>query len=483
MSSYECPPTPPTLPEGDAAITPPPKSPPRSSDDDSRINKNPPKNGGEESKRPKSPEPSCAICLGKLENMSHTNACMHKFCFVCLVEWTKVKPECPLCKRKISSIIHNIQDDGNSDSYTLPPQPPREDRDIWLTHEGNRRFQYRLAEDHEVRNGHNVMREIIRERQDWLRMEQMRAIQIQMDTWRDQLPTMLPSSRPNPSRISASTLWTRRRGAATSEFRRDIYRRNLYVDPESISDITGRVRESSPIWYRTNTAQTHRLVPWLNRELNALLENQQVHQSAYVTQKILQWIERFEIRSPEFHEKLLPFLGTRTDHFQHEFYHYARSVYDLIGYDRNATYTEQAAQVEQAVLISSEDEIDDVIVVDEVRPTEVLQSPASPPLLTPTSPPPEATSIIIENPFEMGPSTSTGISSSAAPLQRLVIPDSESDDDTDHGNNKPKPGDVEIVGYVKPRHERTPVIIDLSSEDDKHLIGKYIFFKLVVNNN
>ena len=85
MSSYECPPTPPTLPEGDAAITPPPKSPPRSSDDDSRINKNPPKDGEESSKRPKSPEPSCAICLGKLENMSHTNACMHKFCFVCLV--------------------------------------------------------------------------------------------------------------------------------------------------------------------------------------------------------------------------------------------------------------------------------------------------------------------------------------------------------------------------------------------------------------
>ena len=88
MSAYECPPTPPTLPEGEAAITPPPKEPPRLSDDDSRQRR---PSDEANSKRPKSPEPSCAICLGKLENMSYTNACFHKFCFVCLVEWTKVR--------------------------------------------------------------------------------------------------------------------------------------------------------------------------------------------------------------------------------------------------------------------------------------------------------------------------------------------------------------------------------------------------------
>ena len=79
-------------------------------------------------------------------------------------------------------------------------------------------------------------------------------------------------------------------------------------------------------------AQTHRLVPWLNRELNALMETQ-VHQVPYVLQLILDLIQRFNIQSPEFHEQMVPYTGTRTTHFQHEFYNFARSTYDMIGYD------------------------------------------------------------------------------------------------------------------------------------------------------
>lgn len=41
--------------------------------------------------RPRSPEPSCAICLGQIENMSYTDSCFHKFCFTCLLEWSKVR--------------------------------------------------------------------------------------------------------------------------------------------------------------------------------------------------------------------------------------------------------------------------------------------------------------------------------------------------------------------------------------------------------
>ena len=76
--------------------------------------------------RPKSPEEStCPICLGEVkeqclykaqsvhfiqvENKSMTDSCMHKFCFTCLQEWSKVKAECPLCKGKFSSILYNIR--------------------------------------------------------------------------------------------------------------------------------------------------------------------------------------------------------------------------------------------------------------------------------------------------------------------------------------------------------------------------------------
>lgn len=46
---------------------------------------------------------------------------------------------------------------------------------------------------------------------------------------------------------------------------------------------------------------------------------------------------------------------------------------------------------------------------------------------------------------------------------RLVIPASDSSEDEQV--DQQKSGEVEIVGEVKPRHERTPVIVDLSSDE------------------
>ena len=78
--------------------------------------------GGSPSSRPgaASPDPNCAICLGKLENKSFTDSCYHMFCFVCLLEWSKVKAECPLCKQKFSSIVHNVKSYDNFEQYHLP---------------------------------------------------------------------------------------------------------------------------------------------------------------------------------------------------------------------------------------------------------------------------------------------------------------------------------------------------------------------------
>ena len=318
---------------------------------------------------------------------------------------------------------------------------------------------------------------------DRAELERLRAMAAQMFQWRQQLPTMLPphfgshqlpSLDPRLNRISAGNHWGRRRGRATSEFRRDIYTRNLYVDPESISDITGRFRESSPAWYRTNPAQTHRLVPWLNRELNVLLENSP-HQSNTVTQRILNLIERFEIRSADFHDRLLPYLGTHTDHFQHEFYHYARSVYDMIGYDRSATYTDQPNPGRGPTRQDSSSSEDDIMVVEEVRPH--LSQPVSPPDTLPEAPEPPALGEVqpsTSDLLNMGPSTSTGICASSTPLQRLVIPASDSSDDEIQAafRNEAKDDVVEIVGEVKPRHLRTPEVIDISSAGENDLEQK-----------
>lgn len=77
-----------------------------------------------------SPPPNCSICLGKLINTSFTDSCLHQFCFTCLLQWSKIKTECPLCKQTFKSIIHNVRSEEDYDQYHVPrelasqiPQP------------------------------------------------------------------------------------------------------------------------------------------------------------------------------------------------------------------------------------------------------------------------------------------------------------------------------------------------------------------------
>lgn len=324
-------------------------------------------------RRPSSPEPVCSICLSDLENMSCTNSCLHKFCFTCLLEWSKVKPECPLCKSKFTSIIHTIVSDDRYESYTLPERPPPAPQPavIPLDPSEVERFRY----------GSTLTGERIRARH--LHRQLMAELALPTMQHGQQLPPLpFPPSLQLPSgaggSITTGPMWRRRRGRATSEFRRDVYERSLYVDPDSVVDVTGRFRECSPEWFRNNEASTHRLVPWLNRELCVLLINGS-QQSSYVMQLILDTLQRQQITGPEFLELLQPYLGTRTEHFQHEFYHYARSVYDMVGFDRHAVYTERreqqaavaptaAANRETVMVISSSssDDDDDIVVLDEI---------------------------------------------------------------------------------------------------------------------
>ncbi len=51
----------------------------------------------------------CPICLGRKENESRTDGCVHRFCFVCLNEWSKIKTECPMCKAPFKNIMYNLK--------------------------------------------------------------------------------------------------------------------------------------------------------------------------------------------------------------------------------------------------------------------------------------------------------------------------------------------------------------------------------------
>ncbi len=365
-----------------------------------------------------SADKSCAICLGKLENASRSESCSHAFCFVCLLEWSKVRAECPLCKKKFSAIRHSYGDDEDDFRVHDLPVTFRYATTAWRPHDA----QDIVAVNAEAPEDHV-------------------------------LPAVM-----NQGAFG----FRRRRGVATSEFRRRVYQRNLYVEPMSVSDaITGRYRECGPRWFRNNPAQKHRLVPWLNRELNAILREERGQRSAYVLDLVLNAIESSEIRSAEFHDRLAPYLGNDTEHFQHEFYYFARSVYDMIGFDRHADYTERQRNAppprdpnNETLVISSDDDDDDDIEVVHQNVNNAAPSSAVGTLET-------LTERIRQRLRQFGTLAPT-LAPPQSLLQQAPVQASAQNDTGEEGND-----DVEIVDVVPPRHLRQYDVIDLSDREEE----------------
>lgn len=55
----------------------------------------------------RSPTPDkCAVCLNNKQNdiIARIDSCSHTFCFDCILEWSKVRSICPLCKQAFNII-------------------------------------------------------------------------------------------------------------------------------------------------------------------------------------------------------------------------------------------------------------------------------------------------------------------------------------------------------------------------------------------
>lgn len=50
----------------------------------------------------------CSICLDPYKDAAMVDRCFHKFCFLCIMNWTSMSRNCPLCKTRIDTIIHDI---------------------------------------------------------------------------------------------------------------------------------------------------------------------------------------------------------------------------------------------------------------------------------------------------------------------------------------------------------------------------------------
>ncbi|CAG9796405.1 unnamed protein product [Diatraea saccharalis] len=371
-----------------------------------------------------SPPPNCAICLGTCRNKSFTDSCLHQFCFKCLLTWSRVsknlqvKAECPLCKQNFRSIIHNVQSNHQYEEYMVEQRQTEETierLDFDNLTASTRRFRYRTT--------------LTLPRQESLAIQQLllRHYPIMADVFP-------PPARAPPAR--------RRRSPAA--FRRTVYRHNLWARP--LPDFTGRFRDCSPEFYRYNDSQMHRLVPWLNRELHYLL-NENIGHISYVIARILELLPQYHINSPEFREALQVYFRDRTEHFLHELYCFASTPYDLTGYDRNIQYTTDTriSTMVNEVISSSESEASvdsDIVMVSSSEPAEPPPGPSR--LPAPVYP---------QN-YIPQPATNNVI-----PIE--TISHSDTDDDS---------SEVMVVGYIKPPQDRTPEVVDLLGSDSDVIV-------------
>jgi len=364
-----------------------------------------------------SPDPTCAICLGKHENKSFTNKCFHEFCFTCLLEWSKVKPECPLCKQEFSAILHNIRSNEDYDEHKIEIMEP-EEPDLSALDLVHNRFRYRttLTQDR-------------RRLLAWQRLIRMRDLENGV------LPNAARPRRP-----------ARRNG--TSSFRRAIYfQRDLWVRP--LSDITGRFRQTTPEFFQLNPAMTHRLVPWLNRELNVLLTNHEDRVS-YVLELIMRMITQNHICSRAFREALQEFTGAQTEHFIHEFFQFARSPFDMHGFDENANYQPRNSISHEEVALTDESTDEDTI-----PPPTISTTISTSALDVPLAPSPQP------GPSGLGRSVTLSDDGQSYSVSRLQANSSGTTSVTPSGT----PSDEEDVAVVQVVRPASPEIITLSDSD------------------
>lgn len=114
--------------------------------------------------------------------------------------------------------------------------------------------------------------------------------------------------------------------------------------------------------YRENPAQMHRIISWMNRELVCLCTSSQYPVSE-ILRNMEELIQTYDMNSSAFRRRVRTFIPQHCDHFVHELLNYARSPYDIVGYDRNVMYTPVFDDDDEVVALSSSDESDVSVVI------------------------------------------------------------------------------------------------------------------------
>ncbi|XP_047610948.1 E3 ubiquitin-protein ligase Topors isoform X2 [Phacochoerus africanus] len=411
-----------------------------------------------------SPDSKCPICLDRFDNVSYLDRCLHKFCFRCVQEWSKNKAECPLCKQPFDSIFHSVRAEDDFKEYVLRP-----------SHNGSfatpdvRRFRYRTT--------------MTRERSASV-YSPSRPLNRRTTTPPDSgvlFEGLGLSARSRDGEISPFMRQIAVRRPTTADERslrkiqeQDIinFRRTLYRAGARVRNIEdgGRYRDISAEFFRRNPACLHRLVPWLKRELTVLFG---AHGSLVniVQHIIMSNVTRYDLESQAFVSDLRPFLLNRTEHFIHEFISFARSPFNMAAFDQHANYDcpapsyEEGSHSDSSVITISPDEAETQEL--DINVATVSQAPWDDETPGPSYSSSEQVQASMSSLLNTSDSSDEELVTGRATSQIQGV---QSNEDLNNDSDSSSDNCV-IVGFVKPLAERTPELVELSSDSEE--LGSY----------
>ncbi|XP_042368203.1 serine/arginine repetitive matrix protein 2-like isoform X2 [Plectropomus leopardus] len=266
----------------------------------------------------------------------------------------------------------------------------------------------------------------------------------------------------------------RLRERETVAFRRALYRSGIRVRGVAGMNSNEQQRDITADSFRRSPTHLNRLRPWLRRELTVLYG---AHGSLVdiVQRIIMARLARHGLEdTPTIEEELRPFLLARTDHFLHELVSFARSPLSLESYDLQAVYEPPAAAMELDGTSSSTDS-SSVIAISEGEGEEGLpeghseerlvgrQGTAHDDVIQSGS----CLSLSAWDDETPGPSYSSAEPSCSLAAPAFSPAPQETGGEEAAGEKREEEEECLIVGYKKPMAERTPELVQLSSDTEE----------------
>ncbi|XP_054666629.1 E3 ubiquitin-protein ligase Topors [Grus americana] len=407
-----------------------------------------------------SPDSKCPICLDRFDNVAYLDRCLHRFCFRCVQEWSKNKAECPLCKQPFFSIFHTIRAEDDFKEYVLSPS----ENSSFASPDGQR-FRYRTTLTGERRTVSSSSRRTLSPPDNGILFEGLSSEPVRQRDGEIQQMIRRLASRRQASAEGRSLRQIQEEDMIN--FRRALYRTGVRI--RSIQD-GGRYRDISAEFFRHNPACLHRLVPWLKRELTVLFG---AHGSLVniVQHIIMSNVTRYDLESQAFADDLKPFLLNRTEHFLHEFISFARCPFNLEAYDQHANYDcpapsyDEGSHSDSSIITISPDVAYSQGPDNSLSVTGLDHAPWDDETPGPSYSISEEVRTTIASPLETSESSDDGSASKSrrTKLQTRLQANVDSNDSDSSSDN------CVIVGYVKPLAERTPEVVELSSDSEESI--------------